>query len=51
MALPIKTTPVLKGKDAKSFSDKIKQNKNNPISKKNYDKIINSTKNVIFKNS
>lgn len=49
MAMPIKNTPILKGKEARIFSDKINTNKYRPISKESYERIQNSLKNVRFK--
>jgi uncharacterized protein YeeX (DUF496 family) len=37
MALPIKPTPILTGKDAKAFAKKIKDNETRPLSKKEID--------------
>lgn len=38
MAMPIKATPVLKGKEAKEFTARIKSNKNRPISRDAYER-------------
>lgn len=51
MALKIKNTPILKGKEVKEFSKKINSNKNNSISKESYKKIQDSIKNVVFKDN
>jgi len=40
MSLPIKGTPILRGKDAKKFTEKMNKAKDNPISKEEYERII-----------
>jgi len=49
MALAIKATPVLKGKEAREFSQKINSNKDRPISKDAYQRTVTAMKNVKFK--
>lgn len=41
MAMPIKATPVLKGKEARAFSIKINSNKDRPVSKESYERAKN----------
>jgi hypothetical protein len=36
MALPIKQTPVLKGKDASKFSEQLAKSETHPVSKNDY---------------
>lgn len=38
MAMPIKETPILKGKEAKEFLNRINTNKNRPVSREAYEK-------------
>jgi hypothetical protein len=40
MAKPIKDTPVLYGKDAQRFEDKIRQNIDNRASKSEYNRVM-----------
>ena len=40
MAKPIKETPILCGKDSKTFSEKIARNKEQPASKEEYDRVM-----------
>ena len=44
MAKPIKATPTLYGKDAKRFSDKIKENESKKVSKSESDRVLNNYK-------
>ena len=37
MAMPIRETPVLKGKDADRFVRQIERNKDKPVSRKHYE--------------
>lgn len=48
MAMPIKPTPILKGKEAQEFSKKINSNKNKPVSKEAYERTLKAFDNVIF---
>jgi hypothetical protein len=47
MAIPIKPTPILKGKEARAFSKKINSNKNKPVSKEEFERISKAFDNVI----
>jgi hypothetical protein len=49
MALAIKATPVLKGKEAREFSQKINSNKDRPISKEAYERTVAAMKSMKFK--
>ncbi|MBN1603228.1 MAG: hypothetical protein JW915_16585 [Chitinispirillaceae bacterium] len=46
MALAIKPTPVLRGKEAMEFAEKIEANKNRPVSDESYQKIKNAFQNI-----
>lgn len=39
VATKVKDTPILKGKDAERFSQKMKEAEKNPISKEEYERI------------
>jgi hypothetical protein len=49
MALAIKATPVLKGKEAGAFSQNIDSSKDRPISEEAYQRTVDAMKNVRFK--
>jgi hypothetical protein len=40
VATKVKDTPILKGKDAERFSQKMKEAENNPISKAEYERML-----------
>ena len=40
MAKPIKETPILYGKDSRTFSEKMKWNEEHPAPKEEYDKVM-----------
>ena len=40
MAIPVKETPVLKGKDARAFEEKIKQNEQRKIPTEEYERAV-----------
>jgi hypothetical protein len=46
MALAIKPTPVLKGKEAKKFAEKIESNKNKPVSDESFQKTRDAFHNI-----
>lgn len=49
MALAIRPTPILKGREAKEFSEKINSNKNRPVSKEAYERTVNAFNNIKIK--
>jgi len=42
MALPIKDTPILRGKDAERFRDRLKDSKKRRVSSEDYRRAINT---------
>ena len=40
MAKPIESTPILKGKDAVRFNEKLNENRDKKISRESYDRIM-----------
>ncbi len=47
MAIPVKETPVLTGKDALAFEKKIKENEGRKVSSENYQRAMNVFSKVI----
>ena len=47
--MPIRETPVLKGKHAEKFVRQIEQNKNKPVSKNNYEVARNTYHKIMQK--
>lgn len=47
MAMPIKATPVLKGKEAKEFSARINSNKDRPVSKEASERAVKVYKEML----
>jgi hypothetical protein len=46
MATKVKDTPILRGKDAERFNQKMREAEKNPISKKEYERMLAVFKNV-----